>query len=57
MNEYHETTIVLVGAPMERQTCYGPFEEYSEAIAFMESLSGDELSWLVRLHPVPKQGE
>jgi hypothetical protein len=43
---------VIVGAPMEEQTVYGPFADFEEAAAWCEQNGKKYLfTWIMRVHP------
>lgn len=42
--------IVIVGAPFEEQTLYGPFKDFDEASDFADTVKND-YTWIVELVP------
>lgn len=46
--------VVMVGAPFEAQSLYGPFNDFEDAAAFADA-GRQEYTWIVTLNPVPTE--
>jgi len=44
----HGMNAVIVGAPMEQQTVYGPFEDFEAASDFADTVR-NEYAWIITL--------
>lgn len=46
--------VVMVGAPFEVQSLYGPFDDFEDAAAFADTIR-NEYTWVATLNPVPTE--
>lgn len=46
----NDQCVVIVGAPLERQTVYGPFPSFGAAASWANEATSNEYTWIATLH-------